>query len=81
MSAASVIRKFLVPSGIVTTDPIFNRSVWHDGDILRANMINHICINSGMLPAKAAGCAIQHVLYDQLGSECPKLELTSDRAK
>ena len=66
-----ITQKFITLAGPVEKEAIFNRAVWHEGDILHANMINAICREKGASPAAAAGYAIQHVLYDQNGLPAP----------
>ena len=62
------LNKFLLPSGPVEMRPEFNRSVWNNGDILRANTINRVYEKQGNLPTKSAGLAIKHILYEQIGT-------------
>lgn len=62
------LNKFLLPSGPVEMRSEFNRSVWHAGDILRANTIYRVNEKQGQPQAKSAGLAIKHVIYEQIGA-------------
>ena len=62
------LNQFLAPSGPVEMRPEFNRSVWHTGDILRANMLHRVHQQKGTPHAIAAGLAIKHVIYEQIGA-------------
>ncbi len=48
--------------------PEFNRSVWHSGDILRANTIYRVYEKQDQPSTKSAGLAIKHILYEQIGT-------------
>jgi hypothetical protein len=63
-----MLNTFLLPSGVVEMRPEFNRSVWHKGDILRANTIYRVYEKQGKPPAQSAGLAIKHILYEQIGA-------------
>ncbi len=62
------LNKFLLPSGPAEMRPEFNRSVWHTGDILRANAIYKVYENQGQPSAKSAGLAIKYIVYEQIGA-------------
>jgi hypothetical protein len=62
------LNQFLAPSGPVEMRPEFNRSVWHTGDILRANMICNVYMQKQTPHPIAAGLAIKHVVYEQIGA-------------
>lgn len=62
------LNKFLLPSGPVEMRPEFNRSVWHTGDILRANTIYKVYEAQGQPHTKSAGLAIKHIIYEQIGA-------------
>ena len=62
------LNKFLLPSGPMDMRPEFNRSVWHTGDTLRANTIYRVHEKQGNPPAKSAGLAIKHIIYEQIGA-------------
>ncbi len=62
------LNKFLLPSGPVEMRAEFNRSVWNAGDILRANTIYRVNEKQDTPPAKSAGLAIKHIVYEQIGA-------------
>lgn len=62
-----IIPKFMTPLGPIERSPLFERSVWHDGCSLRANVINEVLVRQGMLPAKAAGQAIKFIVHEEAG--------------
>jgi hypothetical protein len=62
------LNKFLLPSGPIEMRPEFNRSVWHSGDILRANTIYRVYEKQGQPSTKSAGLAIKHIVYEQIGT-------------
>ena len=62
------LNKFLLPSGATEMRPEFNRSVWHNADILRANAIYKIYENQGLPTTKSAGLAIKYIVYEQIGA-------------
>ncbi len=68
MSTLKFNNTFLVPSGIIENKSIFNRSVWHNGDKLRANTLNKIYEHKGEV--NSAGHSIKDVIYEQIGA-CP----------
>jgi hypothetical protein len=66
MSNITFNNKFMALSGPVEFKQIFNRSVWHEGDKLRANMLNIIYEKQGI--PESAGLSIKHILYEQIGA-------------
>jgi hypothetical protein len=66
MSEIVFNNKFMGLSGPIEYKQIFNRSVWHDGDKLRANMLNNIYEKQSN--TQSAGLSIKHILYEQIGA-------------
>jgi hypothetical protein len=62
------LHKFLLPSGPVEMRSEFNRSVWHTGDILRANTLYKVYEHQGQSSSESAGLAIKHIIYEQMGA-------------
>lgn len=52
--------KFISPLGPIIKKEIFNRSIWHAGDVLKANMIASIHESRSL--ADSAGLALKQVL-------------------
>jgi hypothetical protein len=67
MTQIKFLNQFLLPSGATEMRAEFNRSVWHTGDVLRANTLFKIYTNRNTPAPKAAGLAIKHITYEQIG--------------
>ena len=61
----NVKNMFLGPAGPIEISNTFKRAVWHDGDVLRANMINDIYMKQSN--PQSAGLAIKHIVYENCG--------------